>query len=135
MSRGIHMTSVDRVLEAIDGGLQRLPSEEWAASVGDPSSCARCQRNDPVDGDLCPGCRAFLLEDSDEDPAVAPMFLSCVGMPPPEHLEALLATLAEDNVEGSSSWSERGYLGTGIIFDEVDWETFNRWMVGNVEQD
>lgn len=38
--------------------------------------CARCQRHEPVEGgELCDGCRAFLLEDSDIDPTACSWFV------------------------------------------------------------
>lgn len=60
--------SVDDILDVIDAGLQS--SAEGGMDVGDPELCVRCQATAPVvDGDLCVGCRAFLLDDSDVDPA------------------------------------------------------------------
>jgi hypothetical protein len=60
--------SVDTILDLIDGGLQRSDEPSYGTDHS-PSRCARCQRHAPVDGgDFCDGCRAFLLEDTDEDP-------------------------------------------------------------------
>lgn len=69
-------SSVDRVLDAIDVGLQRAgsvfdlgPGEQGYGTDRNPERCARCQRHDPAEGgDLCAGCRAFLLGDTDDDP-------------------------------------------------------------------
>jgi hypothetical protein len=60
---------VDRILDILDVGLQT--SAEHGYGTDDRNGlCARCQRNDPMpEGDLCAGCRAFLLGDSDDDPA------------------------------------------------------------------
>ena len=58
----------DEILGIIDGGLQSS-SEPGFGDDYRRDRCVRCQRNDPADdGDLCDGCRAFLLDDSDEDP-------------------------------------------------------------------
>jgi hypothetical protein len=75
------VSSVDRILEAIDVGLQRESGADYAASVGDPSMCARCQRHEPSDGEMCSGCRAFLLGDSDEDPARRRVWMPDVTAP------------------------------------------------------
>lgn len=60
---------IDDILAVIDAGLQS--SNEHGYGDDDfPDWCARCQRHAPADdGDLCAGCRAFLLEDTDVDPA------------------------------------------------------------------
>jgi hypothetical protein len=65
---------IDRVLAAIDAGLQSSPESDQysdvAPSVG--SGCVRCPADETTDGgDLCDGCRAFLLGDTETDPAVA----------------------------------------------------------------
>lgn len=58
----------DRILDLIDNGLQS--SHEPACDAGSPDLCARCQCHEPAEGgDLCAGCRAWILEDSNEDPA------------------------------------------------------------------
>lgn len=63
------MTAADRVLEALDAGLQR--SSEWGLEVAEPGTCWRCTvRAVAEDSDLCAPCRAFLLEDLDVDPKV-----------------------------------------------------------------
>lgn len=63
---------VERVIAAIDGGLQRAGDDSYGTDIAEDSSlCARCQHHQPAEGgDLCGGCRAFLLEDTDTDPAV-----------------------------------------------------------------
>lgn len=58
---------VDRIVNLIDDAFQSSP-ESGNTSVGDSVLCARCQLHEPDNGDLCGGCRAFLLEDSDQDP-------------------------------------------------------------------
>lgn len=79
--------SVDDILDLIDAGLQSSPESGCHTDVC-PDRCARCRRHDrPADGDLCPGCRAFLLEDSAEDP-MRPTVT-------PEDLEAVRAALAQ----------------------------------------
>lgn len=61
------MSRIDDILDVIDGGLQS--SHERGYSYDNPSRCARCQTEDPVEGgDMCAGCRAFLLGDSNVDP-------------------------------------------------------------------
>lgn len=67
------MTSTsDRILDLIDAGLQSSSESDRyrdvAPSVGE--GCVRCDTSDvPEGGDLCKGCRAFLLDDSETDPA------------------------------------------------------------------
>jgi hypothetical protein len=85
--------NVDRILDVIDVGLQQDAGTDWAASLGESDLCVRCQRHEPSEGDLCGGCRAFLLEDSDEDPAF---------------------------VRWNQPW---GYVETDIVFDEVTWHS------------
>lgn len=59
---------LERVLEVLDVGLQK--SGETGFSTDFTDWCARCQLEDPLpDADLCAGCRAFLLGDTDDDPA------------------------------------------------------------------
>lgn len=60
--------NLDNVLAALDVGLQSSP-ERGISTDHAPGQCARCQNAFPVkDGDLCAGCRAFLLGDSSTDP-------------------------------------------------------------------
>lgn len=57
----------DRILDLIDNELQS--SHEPACDASSPDLCARCQCHESAEGgDLCAGCRAWMLEDSDEDP-------------------------------------------------------------------
>lgn len=64
--------SVDRVLRVIDAGLQ-ASNEHGAAADREPNQCVRCMRCEPPEGgDLCAGCRSFLLGDSDADPKNTP---------------------------------------------------------------
>lgn len=65
------MSSTDRILDLIDAGLQSSSESDRyldvAPSVGE--GCVRCGAGDvPEGGDLCDGCRAFLLGDSEDDP-------------------------------------------------------------------
>lgn len=55
---------LDRVLRVIDSGLQS--SSETGYFTDHAEMCARCQRVEPEDGDLCTDCRAFLLGDGPE---------------------------------------------------------------------
>ena len=65
--------TVDRILDVLDVGLQ-TSTETGYGTDHDAERCARCQRHDPAEGgDLCPGCRAFLLGDSDDDPTASQM--------------------------------------------------------------
>lgn len=57
---------LDRVLRSIDSGLQS--SSETGYFTDHAGLCARCQRVEPEEGDLCGGCRAFLLGDGPELP-------------------------------------------------------------------
>lgn len=62
---------MERALAILDAGAQSSPEPGYGTDVG-PGFCARCQGHDPAsDGDLCGGCRAFLLGDTDEDPCTA----------------------------------------------------------------
>lgn len=62
---------LSRVLDVIDAGLQTPMPDPTYGEVSPTVSqrCARCERHDPVEGgDLCEGCRSFLLGDSNDDP-------------------------------------------------------------------
>lgn len=66
---------IDEILSVIDTGLQSTGEASYGetpydgAPIGDPT-CVRCARDlDPDAGELCPSCRAFLLGDTDHDPA------------------------------------------------------------------
>jgi len=83
-----HIAAVtDLIDSALDGyGGQHSPETDMYSDVAPPieadGKCWRCTTNDTADGsDLCVGCRAFLLEDTDVDPtasewpsALVPMF-------------------------------------------------------------
>lgn len=90
--------NLDRALEVLDVGAQG--SDEPSYGYDNPDACARCQGEPPVDGDLCPGCRAFLLGDSDDDPTDRPAF-TYTGRPDPpvsafqRAVEAEMAALTE----------------------------------------
>jgi hypothetical protein len=58
------VTRADRILDTIDAGLQSSDETDYGF---DREGCVRC-RGAVEEGDFCPSCRAFLLEDSDEDP-------------------------------------------------------------------
>lgn len=61
-------SEADRALAVIDAGLQRSP--EPAMAGPDLTRCNHCGRAEPELGrDHCAPCRAFLLGDSDRDPA------------------------------------------------------------------
>jgi hypothetical protein len=63
------MSRVDDVLAALDVGLQRPGAEYGYGADAGPDRCARCLgARDRPDGDLCAGCRSYLLGDSDNDP-------------------------------------------------------------------
>lgn len=55
--------SVDRILDLIDAGLAEVPAPVYGRS----DVCGRCGKH-PADGEMCIGCRAFVLGDSDADP-------------------------------------------------------------------
>ncbi|MGH9032874.1 MAG: hypothetical protein ACRDZV_12170 [Acidimicrobiia bacterium] len=61
--------TVDRIVDLIDDAFQSSDEggHTWA---GDPDLCTRCTEYPPGEAsDFCAGCRAFLLGDSDDDPA------------------------------------------------------------------
>lgn len=75
---------VDDVLAALDAGLQSSPESSMyndvAPSVG--SGCVRCPSADVAEGgELCGGCRAFLLGDTETDPAAAPVAAQRLEVP------------------------------------------------------
>ncbi len=62
---------VDEILEIIDGGLQRSPEPSYGPI--DRARCWRCTYHEPEadsSSGLCPGCRAFLLDEG-PDPRLA----------------------------------------------------------------
>lgn len=62
------MSTTDRILGVIDAGLQHSDEVSYGTDHS-PDLCARCQKLEPATGgDLCEGCRAFLLGDSEQDP-------------------------------------------------------------------
>lgn len=63
--------TVDRILEILDAGLQRPVGRGPGHTNIRPGECARCRthRTGRPDADLCSGCRAYLLGDTDRDPA------------------------------------------------------------------
>lgn len=58
---------LDQVLDVLDVGLQGS-SESGYGTDHSPGRCARCRSVDVTEGDLCAGCRSFLLGDTDDDP-------------------------------------------------------------------
>lgn len=63
---------LERVLNALDAGDQSSAETSYGTDL-DPTRCARCQHHDPApQGDLCGGCRTFLLGDTDDDPRADP---------------------------------------------------------------
>jgi len=72
-------SATDRILSVIDGGLQS--SSETGSGIDlHPDLCARCQCHDSAEGgDLCAGCRAFLLGDSDASDSVAEVLPVALG--------------------------------------------------------
>lgn len=80
--------SIDKILDIIDAGLQSSPEIGYGHTDTSRNSCARCQLNEPVEGgDLCIGCRRFLLGDSDEDPKTV--------RPKPDFSTGIVLTAAE----------------------------------------
>lgn len=65
--------SVQRILDLLDSSNQVSMSREVFGLDPAPLKCVRCYLHRPVlDGDICKGCREFLLEDSDYDPKPRP---------------------------------------------------------------
>jgi hypothetical protein len=65
---------LDRILDVIDTGLQ-TPVPDPTHGERSPRNrpgCVRCDGHVAEGTDLCGGCRAFLLDDSDTDPAELP---------------------------------------------------------------
>jgi hypothetical protein len=62
--------TADRILDVIDAGLQTpVPDPTFGEiSPEDHGGCTRCDADVPESVDLCDGCRAFLLGDSEVDP-------------------------------------------------------------------
>lgn len=80
--------SIDKILDTIDAGLQSSPEIGYGHTDTSRNFCARCQLNEPVEGgDLCIGCRRFLLGDSDEDPKTV--------RPKPDFSTGIVLTAAE----------------------------------------
>lgn len=68
-------STLDRIVDLIDVGLQTpMPDPSFGeVSPRVEAGCVRCQRDVDDDADLCPDCRAFLLGDTDADPALPPV--------------------------------------------------------------
>lgn len=73
----------DKILELLDGALQ-TPLSNGIRVDHHPGRCARCQKNPPRDdkSSFCGGCRAFLLDDTDEDPKDKPAGNQPTTIPP-----------------------------------------------------
>jgi hypothetical protein len=88
--------ATDRILDIIDGGLQSSIEHGFRVD-NSPNACIRCLKTEPAEGgDLCRGCRAFLLGDSRVDPKPRPMRMI---IQPEAALQALAraeASLAEE---------------------------------------
>jgi hypothetical protein len=66
-------SAAERALQALDAGLQHSNEVAWGHTDRKPDRCARCQLHPPPDdGDLCTGCRAYVLGDTDRDPDRGP---------------------------------------------------------------
>lgn len=68
---------VDKILEAIDSGLQTTQEpaygetdamRQWGVEVPAEPNCVRCARELDIEGEFCKDCRAFMLGDTDVDP-------------------------------------------------------------------
>lgn len=60
---------IDRILKVLDVGIQTSTEHSYGTDH-DPSMCSRCQHHEPApEGDLCSGCRSYLLGDSAESPS------------------------------------------------------------------
>lgn len=65
------MSRIEKVLAMLDVGTQ-TSTETGYGTDRMPDRCSRCQSHEPEpDGEMCGGCRAYLLEDSDVDPITA----------------------------------------------------------------
>lgn len=65
------MSRAEDIIETIDVGLQRAMPDPTFGEVSpvNREECWRCSQPAESESGLCGGCRSFLLEDSDEDPA------------------------------------------------------------------
>lgn len=73
------VSTTDRILDIIDAGLQTPEPDPTFGEVSPEvhDRCARCEQHEPAKGgDLCEGCRAFLLGDSEHDPQASGQWLS-----------------------------------------------------------
>lgn len=61
------MSRVDRILDLLDNAHQH-PGGFGYGTDHDDRLCARCQRHQRHGGELCAGCRAWLLGDTEVDP-------------------------------------------------------------------
>lgn len=100
-------SKVDEILHTIDAGLQSTAEASYGETPYDGARpadsdrlCIRC--DDPVgpDGEICPGCRTFLLGDTDTDPAQHPQQWA-----PADRI--VLAAFAETVGESAESFAER----------------------------
>ena len=110
------MTSerVDRILDVIDAGLQSSPEASYGEiSYGD-KTCVRCRSTDlEPSGEFCGPCRAFLLGDSEDDPA-APVPEKFATVTVRVHTEEFVRRVAELAEIGQSA-EEVGALIRGRI--------------------
>lgn len=107
---------VTQTIDAIDAGLQSSYERGYTTDHS-PERCARCQRT-PLDaaGDLCLGCRTFLLGDADLDPKLVGITLDFENLnrAMQQLVEALVEALAEAirNIIESPIWQTLADLMT-----------------------
>jgi hypothetical protein len=67
------MTRAQRILDLIDTGLQTPQPDPSFGEVSptEEHTCLRCPRSPEPESDFCAPCRAFLLGDLVDDPAMA----------------------------------------------------------------
>lgn len=93
---------IDRILAAIDTGMQHSDEPSYSFDDFDHHGPRRCTRTacraelDDDPGDLCPPCRAYLLGDTDTDPATGAPDLAPFEITPARgSITAFTLTVAE----------------------------------------
>jgi len=119
------MSSVDPILDLLDAALapddhQDSPEAhiytDVAPALPDAGTCWRCTTHPTAEGsELCAGCRAFMLEDSDHDPAARTADLDARGrtFDPPDGVARLRPTDG-DPITIIATTTEQGQAWTAL---------------------